>query len=154
MGVKISYICRRSSNFLFNPHPLLSMFRPRHPLNPCNSYLHLLIKPSRHAQLRYKTIKHVYKGEPPRRPKKPTPTSTPALKPSKPEAKPIPAKKPKDPLQGMREANEREKLRKLAVGVKDTMSPESSASKNSPNDTTKTENDPEQQSTIDSTTET
>src|SRR2546430_896553 len=100
--MKISRICRGSSSLsLQDHHPPLSMFRPRHPLNPSNSSLHLLIKPSHHTQLRYKTIKHVYKGEPPRRPKKPTPTSTPALKPSKPEAKPIPAKKPKDPLQGM-----------------------------------------------------
>ena len=78
---------------------------------------------------------------------------------AKAESKPIPVKKPKDPLQGMREANERERLRKLALGVKkveDAVPPESSASSSekSPPEITKTEHEPEQQRTpIDSSPE-
>jgi hypothetical protein len=126
------------------------MFRPRHRLSPSNSSLHLFIKPSHRTQLRYKTTKHVYKGEQPRRPKKPTPGSAPEHRLSKPEVKPIPTKKPKDPLQGMREANERERLKKLAVKVnevEDSLPSESTAttSEKSLPETAKTENEPEQQ---------
>lgn len=128
------------------------MLRSRHPLNPSNSHLHLLIKSTYQTQLRHKTIKHVYKGEQPRQPKKPTPPSAAVQKPSKPEVKPIPVKKPKDPLQGMREANERERLRNLAVKAKELENavppePTASSSEKSPPETTKTEHEPGQQST-------
>ena len=73
-------------------------------------------------------------------------------KPSKPEVKPIPVKKPKDPLQGMREANEHERLRNLAVKAKELENavppePTASSSEKSPPETAKTEHEPEQQST-------
>src|SRR5437667_10751226 len=91
------------------------MFLLRHRFNPSKSSLHqLLIKPLPycHLQIRLKTTKHIYKGSQPRRHKNKSRFNN---VPSKPALKaPIRTKTPKDPLQGMREANEKDKLRKSA----------------------------------------
>lgn len=109
------------------------MFRPRHPLNRHPSLVQFLIKSHLQCQLRFKSAKKVYKGEPPRKNKtvvKPSP-ATGQKPPSRPESKTIHRKKGRDPLQGMREANEREKLAKhppLAKDVEKPVAPRSTTS--------------------------
>ena len=91
------------------------MFRPRPFVAPCLKR-QFLSSPSLHLhQVRCKTIKHLYKGGRPRQPRKP-PVVASVQKEAKIKAEPekpsIPPKKPRDPLQGMREAAERENFYK------------------------------------------
>src|SRR5579871_2588023 len=93
-------------------HPCLAMLHPRHFTSSCLRR-QFLSSPSLYLQqIRTKTVKHLYKGGQPKQAKKPAPV-VPAQKQAKikpeTEKNAIPPKKAKDPLQGMREAAEREK---------------------------------------------
>src|SRR5277367_3568549 len=89
------------------------MLRPRNPLNPSFSTLKILISPALPLQIRCKTASKMYKGTAPKKLKKPSPPPTRLSQGVKKTQKPSYKRPTKDPLQGLRESKEEEKMIKF-----------------------------------------